>query len=133
MSWTYSNPADSTRDELRFLIGDTIEADPLLTDEELDYLLDDRGSVTGAAVGACEQLIARFAREPDRRIGQLSISNSQRVTQYEKLLKTLRTRTMVSAVPYAGGISVADKQNNIDNSDRPRMPIHTGMMTNHGS
>ena len=45
MSWTYSgNPADSRKDALRFLIGDTIEAEPVLQDEEIEFLIVEYGS-----------------------------------------------------------------------------------------
>lgn len=41
MSATYSgDPTDSDRDELRFLIQDTDMTNVLLTDEELDYLIN---------------------------------------------------------------------------------------------
>jgi hypothetical protein len=40
MSWTYSgNPADNARDALRFTIGDTNSLEPIMQDEELDYLI----------------------------------------------------------------------------------------------
>jgi hypothetical protein len=40
VSWTYSgNPADSDRDQLRFILQDTDPGFPLLQDEELDFLI----------------------------------------------------------------------------------------------
>ena len=44
MSWTYSgNPADSPIDECRFLIGDTNEDEPIMQDEEIQYIIDTYG------------------------------------------------------------------------------------------
>jgi hypothetical protein len=41
MSFSYSgSPSDSVRDEVRFLIQDTDSTCPLLTDAELDYIVD---------------------------------------------------------------------------------------------
>ena len=40
MSFTYSgNPETSTLDAVRFMIGDTNPCDPLLQDEEINYLI----------------------------------------------------------------------------------------------
>lgn len=41
MSFTYSgNPETSTLDAVRFMIGDTNPCDPLLQDEEINYLIE---------------------------------------------------------------------------------------------
>ena len=41
MSWSYSgNPATSDIDALRFMLKDTIEEDPILQDEEIQFILD---------------------------------------------------------------------------------------------
>ena len=40
MTWNYSgDPSLSSRDAVRFLIGDTDPNDPLVTDEEIAYAL----------------------------------------------------------------------------------------------
>lgn len=92
--WSYSgNPGTSPRDELRFLLGDTQEADPLLQDGELDYILTEaEGSVTRAAVTACESIIAKLAREADFSSGATSLSASQRREGYERLLGALKRK-----------------------------------------
>ena len=40
MSWEYQGPSASDKDEVRFLIGDTDVEDQLLSDEEIQYLVD---------------------------------------------------------------------------------------------
>ena len=45
MSWNYSgNPASSPVDECRFLIGDTNPNEPIMQDEEIQYIIDTYGS-----------------------------------------------------------------------------------------
>jgi len=40
LSWTYTNnPTGSSRDALRLAVGDTIENDPRLSDEEVEHFL----------------------------------------------------------------------------------------------
>lgn len=92
MAWTYSgDPKTSPQDELRFTIGDTTEADPLLSDAELDFLLDaNGGNVRRAAVSACRAGLAKLSREADLSSGATSISASQRREGLEKLLSELK-------------------------------------------
>lgn len=94
MTWTYSgDPASSSRDAVRFWIGDTDTDDQLLNDEELDFLLaaaDD--NIGAAAMNAVRGLIGKFARMVDRSHGDLSVRASQRAAQYRDLLKTLSAR-----------------------------------------
>lgn len=90
MTWTYSgNPANSSRDAVRFLVADTDSNDPLITDEEIAYLLDLYTEAPSAAVGAARAIAAKFSREADqaRTVGDLTLSESlsQKSTQYHHL------------------------------------------------
>lgn len=124
MTWSYSgDPSSSNQDAVRFAIGDTDSADQLITDEEIAYLLTD-STVTAASIAACEALAAKFARQVDRSVGNLSLSSSQRAAQFRELAATLRKRTGYLARPYAGGISVADKEARDADTDRVK-PIFT--------
>jgi len=79
MTWTYGgNPAASTIDAIRLEIGDTIEEEQLLQDEELEYFYEEEGSILGAAARACEAIAAKFSREADLKVGDLSLSASQK-------------------------------------------------------
>ena len=41
MTWSYSgDPNKSPLDKCRFLLGDTDESDPIMQDEEINYLID---------------------------------------------------------------------------------------------
>lgn len=95
MTWTYSgNPGDSTRDEIRFLIGDTDTTDQLLSDEELDYLIGVWADAYAAAIAAVSALIAKGSRDSEeaKRVGDLSLSvkSGARVQQWMMLLDRLQ-------------------------------------------
>ena len=93
MTWTYGgNPAASVIDAIRLEIGDTIEDEQLLQDEELEYFYEEEGSVLGAAARACEAIAAKFAREADLKVGDLSLSASQKAEHYREKAKVLRER-----------------------------------------
>jgi hypothetical protein len=114
MAWNYShNPSNSAKDEVRFLIGDTNERDPLLHDEEILYLLKlyNQYPLNSAARG-CEMIIAKFSRLADETVGSVSKS-------FRALMLDLRLRIgLEGAKPYAGGISALDKQANVEDSDK---------------
>ena len=120
MGFSYSeNPASSDRDQLRFLIQDTNCDDVLFQDAELDWLLLEAGSPLNAAIRAVETLLAKWAGKCDEKVGQVSVSFSQKVDNYKKLLETLKRRVGISGgVPYAGGIRISDKQRQREDGDR---------------
>lgn len=123
MSWTYTGEIVSTRDQVRFLIGDTIASDPQLTDQEVEYLLTTYVTVGKAAIAACRTLAAKYARYSDKWVGDLKILASQRVKHYLDLAKELETSPVGAATsglcaPSAGGISVAAKQEQEADTDR---------------
>jgi hypothetical protein len=98
MTWTYSNPSASTRDAVRFLIGDTDSTDPLLSNEEIDYTLTEAGnSVYQAAHDACYAIGSKFVRlAQSKSVGDMSISYANRGQQYmdqaERLLELAARR-----------------------------------------
>lgn len=119
MSWSYDPNLSTDRDRVRFLIGDTDTNDQLLSDEELDYLLT-QYSVYEAAAVACEAIAAKYARKADKEVGDLSIKWSQVSDQYTKKAQELRKQAKVSnpAVPFAGAISISQKETVEADADR---------------
>lgn len=115
MAWTYSgNPASSSRDEIRFLIGDTDSTSQQLSDEEIDYLATtnpDRGALypnLAAASSAAGALAARYAKLIDKTVGSLSLSYSQKFDHYTALATRLATEaagpsSRQPGVPVLGG------------------------------
>ena len=120
MAFTYSgNPLNSDAEHVRFLIGDTDRDNPLYTDEEIQYLVITAGDVLGAAVRAVEGVLAKLSGAIDESVGSVSISFSNQRTGYEKLYDRLMARLAIEgAVPYCGGISIADKQARLTDANR---------------
>lgn len=77
--FTYTgDPSVSTRDKVRFLIGDTEEATAHFQDEEITYLISEWGDAYSAAQAAAEILAGRYAHkaQSSKSVGDLSISES---------------------------------------------------------
>lgn len=121
MTWTY-NPAAlsaNTKDQVRLLVGDTEVNDPLLQDEEITYILTLESGVQYAASRACETIAALFGRKVTTAVGDLKVSQEKKYEHYLELAADLRRRAaMNDMMPYAGGISIADKQNQELDTDR---------------
>lgn len=119
MTWTYyGDPSDNTKDEVRFLVGDTNSDDRLVEDEEINYALANE-SVYNAAATVAKAIAAKFAREADFSVDGLSKSLSQRAEHYRSLSAELSQKAATKAVtPYAGGISISDKNAVDSDADR---------------
>lgn len=100
MAWTYNVAELSTSElfQVRFMIGDTVQSDPLLQDEEINLLINECGNVRSAAVECCDRISSSFARQADFDLGPHSVKASQRSKRYEELAKKLRNKTGL-AVP----------------------------------
>lgn len=119
MPWTYSgDPSTSEKDALRFLIGDTDPDDPLLSDSEVEFLINRMRDVDLAAAEAAYSLAGRYSRMADKSVGDLSISLSQKAAAFLELADKLRRKAQVLAVPFAGGISLKQKATIEADSDR---------------
>lgn len=134
MTWEYSgDPTTSAKDEVRFLIGDTDEADQLVQDEEIDYLVTTFGDATLSAAYACQALSAKYARKVDKFVGDLRIYMSQKAANFQAQADRLFTAaggsaTPVPAVlPYAGGLSVAEKIEHDMDNDLIQSNFYVGM------
>ena len=133
MSYTYSgNPGASALDMVRFLIGDTsVVTDPQLTDAEITALLTiTANNAYSASMECVKALLAKYSRVTDKSMGDLSISYSQRAKNYQSLLQQLRVQAVTMggvAGPYAGGISISDKDANEDDSDLVKPAFRVGM------
>lgn len=84
MTWTYSgDPADSEKDAVRFLIGDTDTTDQLLSDEEIVYTITTAGSLYQAAHDSAYAIASTFARlATSKSVGDLSLSYSDRAASF---------------------------------------------------
>lgn len=114
MTWTYGgDPSANTRDEVRFLIGDTDTTDQQVTDEEIAYLLTIYPAQTGypnfrAAAAAASSLAAKYAKSARKSVGALSIDHGQKHQQYLALATDLEKKaashtSRQMGVPTLGG------------------------------
>lgn len=116
MAFTYDVTTD--RGKVRLLIGDTNSLDPLLADAEIDYFLTTYSSnIKISAIHAARAIAASLAREPDKKVGDLSLSNSQRAKAYLDLAATLEKSAYAVVTGWAGGQSKSEKDTNANTDD----------------
>ena len=141
MAWSYSgDPADSALDAIRFLIGDTDTNDQLLDNEEIQWTnnqVTGSNSATTALYEAsyrCMIAIAsKFSRLADQSVGDLKVDLFQKATnarEQAKLLYAQASREGNVPTPYAGGITVSDKQIDEKNSNIVQPVFQRGQFTN---
>jgi hypothetical protein len=94
MTWTYTGPSSSNKDAVRFHVQDTDSTRQLLTDEEIQYLLDEwmptYDSVLYVAAMACEVLANRFAALIDVNADGVSVAQSQLAERFDTRAASLR-------------------------------------------
>ena len=98
MTWTYTNnPTESRRDALRLAVGDTIENDPRLSDEEVEHFLGlYPDSLDLAAAQAAEAIAARYSSMAVSYVGDLDNSPHLKAEYYLKLARQLRSRAKLA-------------------------------------
>lgn len=130
MAFTYDGTLDTNREKVRLEIGDTDSTAAQFTDAEIDYFLAKDASVIGAAILACKALIAKYARQVNRKVGDLSIDAGERVAHYKELLATLTADGLQTITPFAGGTSIASKQTYEDDTDIPAPAVFRDLHRN---
>lgn len=129
MAWTYVPRAlaVSPKDQVRLLIGDTQANRQLLQDEEISFLLTTRSSVYGAAAECCQSIASGYASQVDQHAGGSSLALSQAAKAYTVKAVQFNAKAAMTVVPYAGGISISDKQLQELNDDRVSPQFNIGM------
>lgn len=94
MSWTYSgNPANNQIDECRFLLGDTNESEPIMQDEEIQYIID---MYEGNKNQVLYQLFSRaatiFARDIKRSLGPQSEDPTERLKYFKEKAEEYKSK-----------------------------------------
>jgi hypothetical protein len=123
MSWNYSgDPSTSTKDAVRYYVGDTDTNEQLVQDEEINFVLNNEGGrVLQAAHFVAQTIMAKLAKKVDvtDKSSGMAIRRSLKFQQYKELVASLRKKIAIHlSTPYLGGESVADKQSNEDDTDR---------------
>ncbi|MGE0289035.1 MAG: hypothetical protein AB7I42_23080 [Bradyrhizobium sp.] len=137
-TWIYTgDPAASSKDWVRWRVGDVRADDQLTSDEEITAALSDASSNKNlAAAMVCERIAADFSREADFTINDGSGASrtnalGQRAASYLRLATTLREAAAGSSTffvaPYAGGISIDDKTSREEDEDRTAPAFTVGM------
>lgn len=105
---------------VRRLIGDSDSSDYLLSDADIvEILTDNSDNVNAAAAEAARAIAAQLARNEDISINESSLRGGSAYQQYIALAEKLEKRAATAnAIPFAGGISVADKESRETNTDR---------------
>ena len=119
---TYSNnPAGSSIDAVRFHVGDTDCANLRLSDEEVQYLIDQAPTDLEASVLAAEFLAAHFAQQRDITTGRVSKSNSQIFEHYKRMAANLRVLAQNGGLTTgAAGVPVVAFRNTGERRDADR-------------
>lgn len=132
MTWSYSYAGGSSKDEVRFLVGDIDANQPLLSNEDISYLVTRFGSAVKAAPEAAMAIARKFAMQADIADPALRVSYTARAQHYFTLAKDLRTeaRRVAFVAPYAGGISVSDKDLRASDTDRVDIGVGLGYFDN---
>lgn len=135
MSWTYdaSQLAASSMMQVRFLVGDTIPADQQVQDEEIAFALVERPSIYGAAATVCRTLAAKLSRQADVVDKDLRTALSSRAKAYAARAVEYDGKAVSRSggLPYAGGLSIADKIQNERDLDRVQPSFGIGMEDNY--
>ena len=111
MAWSYDNALPTSRDRVRFRIGDTDPDRTLIANETLDALLATYGdSVLRVSVIAVRAILAQFARDVNRNVIGISGSVAEMTTHYRALLADLEAEQVTDAGVYPGAIAVATRR-----------------------
>ena len=128
MTWTYSSTDISTDlAKVRLLIGDTDTADQQMTDEEINFFIDNEHIIYMAAYRCALALVAHYARRVDKEMGDLKLLAAQRHRHYIRLAEQLLKRN-VPGIPSAGGVWQTEKDNLEDNTNWVKPSFKLGMM-----
>lgn len=126
MAWTYNTSSLGSATSsgygaayVRVVIGDTSStALKTLQDEEVQFFVDQSGSLNGAAALAARGLAAKYASVPKtKRVGPFLLAREE----YKRLIdlsSQLRRDSVNDAIPLVGGVQVSDKTRREGDADR---------------
>lgn len=117
MSFSYSgDPAESTLDAIRFYSQDVDSSDPLITNEEIEFIISSWSHVSDNALFlaavVCDAISSKFAREISFSADGVSVGASELQEKYERLADSLRaqhTAQEISGIPSAGGMIAGEE------------------------
>ncbi len=105
--------------QVRFYIGDTDVAHAQLQDEEIAWAVSERGNVWGGTALCALALAAKYSRLTSISADGVSQALNQKATAFELIAAMYAKKEAIyRAVPYIGGVSIADMRSTLANSDR---------------
>ena len=132
-AWTYSgNPSASKIDEVHYRLGDVRPDNPIATDEECAFALQEhRGNTYLSAAALAEtKAYELLARPQTVRRGDRQTSYGDQAQAFLTLSRQLRQNAaLATTTVYAGGQSLSEKTSNRRDADMPqpfaRVDLHT--------
>ena len=129
--FTYSgDPSKSSKDEVRFLIGDTNKARPLFDDREILFQLTQTPNTKIAGAELLEIKAREFATIADIRVGDVSKSYSKASDSLQARAEDLRKDALKGALPFFGGLSKSGKKALADDQDATQPQFAIGQNDN---
>lgn len=136
MAWSYDSSLPENKDKVRWLCGDTDTNDQLVQNEEILFALSDAGdNLRRAAAMVCDAIALKFANSLtlDKAPGSVSWDAAERAELFSSRAEKLRQEAITSGAGggiFGGGISISDKQNREDDTDRVRSGFTSNMHRN---
>ena len=132
-TWDPTALATSALQQVRLTIGDRDSDKPLLTDEEIEFRLDQHSDyVLTSAIDCVTDILAKLARDVDVSHVGMNASRSQKTTHYQDLLKKLEAKAGTLCNVYVGGTSESEAEAINSNSDYRQGAITLGWGKNDG-
>lgn len=86
MAWNYTgDPSSSDKDAYRFHIGDTIEDEPVLQDEEIQFVLDNNSAHNVRLYLLFDKAALYFHRQIENKVGPIEEKPYQRAKYFEDM------------------------------------------------
>lgn len=100
MSFSYSgDPSESQLDECRFILGDTDSSNPIMQDEEIEYIISQSGTdVNTLRYNLFTQAATIFARDIKRSLGPQSEDPTSRLNYFKKQAEEYKSKIAFAGV-----------------------------------
>lgn len=104
MAWTYSgDPNSSETDKYRFFIGDTDEDEPVLTDEEINFVIANYTSNNERLYQLFDKAAIYFARQIEFKVGPIEERPHDRLEFFKRKAEEYYAKVngITTAIPSA--------------------------------
>lgn len=106
--------------QVRRIVGDVLAGDQQLQDQEITWHINSFTNVYLAAAQCCRDIASQFSRKVDTVQGELRTLYSNQARSYASRAIEYQQFGMSrgGALPYSGAVSIQDKINQTENTDR---------------